>query len=74
MAKERENARTAGVREGGTLRITWIKSAIGYRQDQKDTIRSLGLHRLHESVDRPDSPVTRGMVFKVKHLVAVEEI
>ena len=73
MADERQNGRTAGVREGGTLRVTWVKSAIGYRQDQKDTIRSLGLHRLHQTVELPDTPVTRGMVFKVKHLVAVEE-
>ena len=58
---------------GGTRHITWVKSAIGYSQDQKDTIRSLGLHRLHQMVELPDNPAVRGMVFKVKHLVAVEE-
>ncbi len=74
MANGRQNARTAGVREGGTLRVTWLKSAIGYNQDQKDTIRSLGLRRLHQVVEVPDNAAVRGMVFKVKHLVAVEEV
>ena len=45
MTEPRQNARTAGVREGGTLRVTWVKSAIGYNQDQKDTVKSLGLRR-----------------------------
>lgn len=57
-----------------TLRITYTKSAIGYRKDQADTIRSLGLHRLHETVEYPDSPSVRGMILKVRHLVTVEEV
>ena len=56
------------------LRITWIKSAIGYSQRQKETIRILGLRRLGEWVEREDSPSLRGMVQKVSHLVEVEEI
>lgn len=56
-----------------TLKITYVKSAIGHRQDQKETVRALGLHRLHESVEREDSPQLRGMIHKVRHLVAVEE-
>lgn len=59
--------------EGATLRITWVKSMIGYPQDQRDTIQALGLHRLHETVEHPDSLQLRGQVFKVKHLVNVEE-
>ncbi len=55
------------------LVITWTKSAIGYSQRQKDTIRSLGLRRLHQSVEKPDTPEFRGMVEKVKHLIRVEE-
>ena len=55
------------------LIITWTKSAIGYSQRQKDTIRSLGLRRLHQRVERPDTPEFRGMVDKVRHLVRVEE-
>jgi len=56
------------------LRITWTKSTIGYRRDQRATIRSLGLKRLHQVVERYDSPIVRGMVNKVRHLVRVEEI
>jgi len=56
------------------LRITWVKSAIGYSQGQKDTIRTLGLRRLGDQVEREDSPGLRGMVQKVSHLVKVEEI
>jgi large subunit ribosomal protein L30 len=57
-----------------TLRITWVKSAIGYSKDQKATIRALGLHRLNQTVEQRDTPVIRGMVNKVRHLVTVEEI
>lgn len=56
------------------LRITYTKSAIGYARDQKDTIRSLGLRTLNSVVIRDDNPATRGMVFKVQHLVTVEEV
>ncbi len=56
------------------LRITWVKSAIGYSQRQKETIRTLGLRRLGDRVEREDSPSLRGMVQKVSHLVKVEEI
>lgn len=56
------------------LRITWLKSGIGYSQRQKDTIRTLGLRRLGDRVEREDSPSLRGMVHKVSHLVKVEEI
>jgi large subunit ribosomal protein L30 len=59
--------------EGG-LKITLVKSTIGYTKRQKDTARALGLRRLHQTVIRPDNPQMRGMVFAVKHLVVVEEI
>ncbi len=55
------------------LVITWTKSGIGYSQRQKDTIRSLGLRRLNQVVEKPDTPEFRGMVQKVRHLVSVEE-
>ena len=58
----------------GQLRITWIRSGIGYPRDQRATVRSLGLRRLHQTVERPDTPVVRGMVTKVRHLVKVEEL
>jgi len=55
------------------LRITWIKSGIGYPQDQKRTLKALGFHRLNQSVTQDDRPSVRGMINKVKHLVRVEE-
>ena len=58
----------------GELRITWTRSGIGYPQDQRATIRSLGLRRLQQSVQRADTPVVRGMLMKVRHLVRVEEL
>ena len=54
------------------LRITWTKSAIGYAQRQKLTIRALGLKRLHHTVEHDDSPSVRGMADRVKHLVRSE--
>ena len=56
-----------------TLRITYVKSAIGYSQQQKRTIRALGLRHLGQSVQQDDTPVVRGMVDKVRHLVQVED-
>ena len=55
------------------LRITWIKSGIGYPQDQKRTLKALGFHRLNQSVTQEDRPSVRGMLNKVKHLIRVEE-
>ena len=56
------------------LRITWRKSAIGYARPQRKTIRALGLRSLNGSVVKDDSPVVRGMIDKVRHLVQVEEV
>ena len=56
------------------LRITYAKSTIGYSKDQKATVYSLGLRKLNQSVIKPDTPAIRGMVFKVQHLVRVEEV
>ncbi len=56
------------------LRITYTKSAIGYSRDQKATIQSLGLRKLHSTAIHDDTPAIRGMTFKVRHLVTVEEI
>lgn len=56
-----------------TLKITWVKSAIGYSIRQKKTVRALGLRRLGQMVEHNDTPVIRGMINKVPHLVKVEE-
>ena len=55
------------------VRITLVKSPIGYREDQKGTVRALGLTRMNKSVEHDDSPALRGMVKKVSHLVKVEQ-
>jgi len=55
------------------LRITWVKSGIGYNEAQKRTLKALGFHRLNQSVTHNDSSSIRGMINKVKHLVKVEE-
>ncbi|MBI4297206.1 MAG: 50S ribosomal protein L30 [Chloroflexi bacterium] len=56
------------------VRITWVKSGIGYTQDQRRTIRALGLRRLHQAVEQTDSPSVRGMIGKVMHLLKVEAV
>jgi large subunit ribosomal protein L30 len=56
------------------LRITLVKSPIGYSQRQKGTVRALGLRRMNQTVVQEDNPVIRGMIFKVSHLVEVEEL
>lgn len=57
-----------------TLRIKYVKSAIGYNVRQKRTLKSLGLRHLGDVVEHTDTPVIRGMIDKVKHLVSVEEV
>ncbi|MFC1915870.1 50S ribosomal protein L30 [Chloroflexota bacterium] len=56
------------------LRITWIKSSIGYKETQRRTLTTLGFHRLNQSVIHDDSLSIRGMINKVRHLVKVEEV
>jgi large subunit ribosomal protein L30 len=56
------------------LRITLVRSPIGYRASQRATVKSLGLRRMHQTVERPDTPIVRGQIFKVQHLVKVEEL
>ncbi len=58
----------------GKLRIMFVKSGIGYSARQKGTLRALGLKRLGDVVEHDDSPVVRGMVHKIVHLVEVEEV
>ena len=54
------------------LCVTWVKSSVSYAEDQKRTIKALGLHRLNQSVTHDDSVSIRGMINKVRHLVKVE--
>ena len=66
--------RTEIANEGGTLKITLVKSTIGRPSDQGRAVRSLGLGKVNSSVVRPDTPDIRGQVYKILHLVTVEEI
>jgi large subunit ribosomal protein L30 len=56
-----------------TLRVTLIKSPIGFTKDQKATVRALGLRRMHQTVEHNDTPALRGMLTKVIHLLRIEE-
>jgi large subunit ribosomal protein L30 len=58
---------------GKTIRVTLVKSPIGYTKDQRATARALGLRRLHQTVEHKDDPAVRGMIRKIVHLVQVEE-
>jgi large subunit ribosomal protein L30 len=55
------------------LRITLVRSPIGFSKRQKRTVRALGLRRLHQTVEQVDTPVLRGMIARVSHMVTVEE-
>lgn len=56
------------------LRITLVRSPIGYNIRQKRTVWALGLRHMQQVVERPDTPAVRGMLAKVSHLVRVEEL
>jgi len=58
---------------GKTIRVTWIRSSIGYTKDQKATVRALGLRKLHQTVEHKDTPALRGMLNKVIHMLKIEE-
>ena len=58
---------------GKSLRVTLVKSPIGYTKDQKATVRALGLRRMNQTVEHNDSPAVRGMLDKISHLIKIEE-
>ncbi len=55
-----------------TIKLTLVKSPIGYQLRQKRTVRALGLHKVHQTVEVADSPAIRGMIAKIPHLLKVE--
>ena len=65
-------AKKAG-KAAGTVKVRMIGSVIGCPDDQRATVRGLGLRRMHQVVEREDTPMVRGMIKKVPHLVAVVE-
>jgi large subunit ribosomal protein L30 len=58
---------------GKKLKITLVKSTIGFNRTQAETVTGLGLRRINHSVELADTPETRGMIHKVRHLVTVQE-
>ncbi|HUI87561.1 MAG TPA: 50S ribosomal protein L30 [Anaerolineales bacterium] len=56
-----------------TIRVTLVRSPIGYTKDQKETVLALGLRRLHQTIEHKDTPALRGMLNKVIHLLKIEE-
>ncbi len=56
-----------------TLKIKWVRSFIGCPRGMRQTIRGLGFRRMQQVLERPDTPAIRGMIDKVRHLVAVLE-
>jgi large subunit ribosomal protein L30 len=56
------------------LKVTQVRSNIGAKQNQRSTLRSLGLRRINDVVVKEDRPEFRGMIFTVRHLVTVEEV
>jgi large subunit ribosomal protein L30 len=59
--------------KGGTLRVTLLKSPIGFKHNQGTVLKSLGLRRIRHTVELKDTPATRGMIHKVRHLIEVSE-
>jgi large subunit ribosomal protein L30 len=67
-------AKTTNANAGGKrLKVTLLRSTIGFNKTQHATVQGLGLRRLNHSVELADTPETRGMLHKVRHLVAVSE-
>jgi large subunit ribosomal protein L30 len=56
------------------VKVKLVRSPIGFAKDQKATVRALGLRRIRQVVEHQDTPAIRGMIFKVQHLVEVEEV
>ena len=73
MAAEKKTSEKKAAAKGGTVKIKWVKSFISCTRDMRQTVRGLGLRRLHQVVEREDSPAVRGMIHKVRHLVEVVE-
>jgi len=66
-------AERSSTKRGPRLKVTWVRSTIGHKAAARGTIRALGLHRLHQTVEVADNPMIRGMLRRVDFLVEVEE-
>jgi large subunit ribosomal protein L30 len=59
--------------KGGVVKVTLVKSPIGFENNQATVVKGLGLRRLHHTVELKDTPAIRGMIHKVRHLVEVQD-
>ena len=66
-------AKKAAAKSAKTLKVTLLKSTIGFNETQFKTVQGMGLRKIRHSVELPDTPETRGMIHKVRHLVAVQD-
>jgi large subunit ribosomal protein L30 len=70
----RSEPKASGVqKDGKTVSVRWVKSQIGFDRRQRATLRGLGFRRLNQRVQLQDTPAIRGMIYKVRHLVVVED-
>jgi len=65
--------KTASAPAAKKLKVRLVKSTIGFNETQAKTVEGMGLRRLNHTVELPDTPATRGMIHKVRHLVEVQE-
>jgi large subunit ribosomal protein L30 len=72
-SKKQSSVERVGKNSGGKVKVKWVVSFISCTDDMRQTIRGLGLRRLHQVVVREDTPAVRGMIHKVRHLVEVVE-
>ena len=73
MAEQENNQEQEGATGGGTIRIQYYRSFIAAPKTHKQIVRSIGLTKLNQIVERPDTPATRGFVAKVPHLLRIIE-
>jgi large subunit ribosomal protein L30 len=72
-SKKKSSPERVGKKSGGKVKVKWVVSFISCTDDMRQTIRGLGLRRMHQVVERDDTPAIRGMIHKVRHLVEVVE-
>lgn len=73
MPKTEKKTKRKSRKKEKVLRVTLVKSPIGYDLSQKRTVKALGFRKLHQTVEHTDSPSIRGMLAKITHLLQVEE-
>jgi large subunit ribosomal protein L30 len=70
---KKKTAKSATTEAAGTIKLTLVRSPIGYPKNQKLTVRALGLTRMNQTIEKADTPDNRGMAGSIPHLVRIEE-